>query len=216
MPTIQEKASNFAALHRRDHAFIIPNPFDAGSARLLAGSGFEALATTSAGYAFSCGLRDNQVTRPEMMLHLASIVAATDLPVSADLENGYGDAPEDVAETIRLAAGTGIVGCSIEDATGQHESPLYDLELAVDRIAAASDAAPIQRIGAVASIGASRSSPRAAPRAASNPFSTVMLSITGGHMFLLSKASSFISVLDSVSSRCSVCSASVSGARTLS
>ena len=109
------KGQAFRALHERDRAFIIPNPWDAGTARLLAHLGFEALATTSAGYAFSVGRRDNTIDRDEMMAHVAAIASATDLPVSADLENGYGDSPEIVAETIRLAAAAGVVGGSIED-----------------------------------------------------------------------------------------------------
>ena len=99
-----EKGNAFRALHHRDSAFIIPNPFDAGSARILAHLGFEALATTSAGYAFTVGQRDNTISREEMMLHVAAIAAATPLPVSADLEHGFGDDPDTVAETIRLGA----------------------------------------------------------------------------------------------------------------
>src|SRR5216684_6851556 len=102
MPTQAEKGQTFRALHERDGAFIIPNPWDIGTARLLAYLGFEALATTSAGYAFSAGQRDNTIKREEMLGHVSAIVAATDLPVSADLENGFGDAPDVVAETIRL------------------------------------------------------------------------------------------------------------------
>src|SRR5271155_2793054 len=118
MLTQAEKGAAFHALHARDGAFIIPNPWDIGTARLLAHLGFEALATTSAGYAFSVGKRDNTIDRDEMMAHVSAIASATDLPVSADLENGYGDAPEVVAETVKLAAATGIVGGSIEDSTG--------------------------------------------------------------------------------------------------
>src|SRR3979411_1456879 len=119
MRTQAEKGLAFQALHRRDHAFIIPNPFDVGTARLLAHLGFEALATTSAGYAFSAGQRDNTIDRQRMMEHVRAIASATDLPVSADLENGYGDAPEMAAETIRLAAAAGAAGGSIEDASGR-------------------------------------------------------------------------------------------------
>src|SRR5438067_4232603 len=108
MRTQEEKGIVFRALHQRDRAFIIPNPWDIGTARLLAYLGFEALATTSAGYAFSVGQRDNTIDRDQMMKHVAEIVAATGLPVSADLENGFGDRPETVAETIRLAAATGL------------------------------------------------------------------------------------------------------------
>src|SRR5690348_1332711 len=114
MRTQAEKASAFRAFHQRESAFIIPNPWDAGTARLLAYLGFDALATTSAGYAFSVGQRDNTIGRDQMIQHVAAIVGATDLPVSADLENGFGDDPATVAETIRMAAGAGLVGGSIE------------------------------------------------------------------------------------------------------
>src|SRR5215467_6453824 len=113
MPTQAEKGARFRALHEQDAAFIIPNPWDVGTARLLARLGFEALATTSAGYAFSTGRRDNNVGRDEMLVHCGEIVAATDLPVSADLENGFADLPEEVGETYRLAAKVGLVGGSI-------------------------------------------------------------------------------------------------------
>jgi 2-methylisocitrate lyase-like PEP mutase family enzyme len=119
MASQTERAQAFRALHERDRAFVIPNPWDVGTARLLAHLGFEALATTSAGYAFSAGQPDNTIARPEMMAHLSAIASATDLPVSADLENGFGDTPDVVAETIRLAAAAGVVGGSIEDATGR-------------------------------------------------------------------------------------------------
>lgn len=138
--TQAEKGRAFRALHERDGAFIIPNPWDVGSARLLAHLGFEALATTSMGYAFSIGRRDNTVDRPETMAHASAIASATDLPVSADLENGFGDAPETVAETIRLAAAAGVVGGSIEDATGHQEHPIYEREHAVERVGAAAAA----------------------------------------------------------------------------
>ncbi|MDQ2925762.1 MAG: isocitrate lyase/phosphoenolpyruvate mutase family protein [Acidobacteriota bacterium] len=141
MRTQAEKGRAFRDLHRRDAAFIIPNPWDAGTARLLAGLGFEALATTSAGYAFSLGLKDNAVGRDRMIEHVRAIAAATELPVSADLENGFGDAPEDAAETIRLAAAAGAVGGSIEDMTERKDAPIYELAAAVDRIAAAAAAA---------------------------------------------------------------------------
>jgi 2-methylisocitrate lyase-like PEP mutase family enzyme len=136
-----EKGQAFRALHERDRAFIIPNPWDPGTARLLAHLGFEALATTSMGYAFSLGRRDNTLNREETLAYASAIVAATDLPVSADLENGFGDAPEIAAETIRLAASAGVVGGSIEDATGRPEDPIYDLQLAVERVRAAVEAA---------------------------------------------------------------------------
>ncbi|MCM3873567.1 MAG: isocitrate lyase/phosphoenolpyruvate mutase family protein [Pyrinomonadaceae bacterium] len=139
MRTQAEKASAFRALHQRGSAFIIPNPWDVGTARILAHLGFEALATTSAGYAFSVGQRDNTIGRDEMLVHVGAIVAATDLPVSADLENGFGDDPETVAETIRRAAATGLVGGSIEDATSRPDDPIYELELAVERVRAAAE-----------------------------------------------------------------------------
>ncbi len=141
MRTQTEKASAFRALHEREYAFIIPNPWDIGTARLLEHLGFEALATTSAGYAFSLGQRDYQLGRDQTLAHAASIVSATDLPVSADLENGFGDAPETVTETIRLAAAAGLAGGSIEDSTGRPEDPIYQFEIAVERIRAAAAAA---------------------------------------------------------------------------
>jgi 2-methylisocitrate lyase-like PEP mutase family enzyme len=140
MPAIADKGRTFRALHARDGAFIIPNPWDAGTARLLAALGFEALATTSAGYAFSVGRRDNTVGRDEMLAHVATIAAATDLPVSADLENGFGDDPRTVAETIRRAAAAGVVGGSIEDSTNRAGDPLYERAFAAERIRAAADA----------------------------------------------------------------------------
>lgn len=136
-----EKARAFRALHERPGAFVIPNPFDIGTARILAGLGFEALATTSAGCAFGLGRPDGAITRDEALAHARSIVEATPLPVSADLENGYDDAPDGVALTIGLAAETGLAGCSIEDASGRPERPIYDLSHAVERIAAAVEAA---------------------------------------------------------------------------
>jgi 2-methylisocitrate lyase-like PEP mutase family enzyme len=141
MPSQLDKGTRFRALHARDRAFIIPNPWDIGTARLLARSGFEALATTSAGYAFSVGRPDNRVGRDETLAHVGALSAATDLPVSADLENGFGDEPEVVAQTITLAAAAGAVGGSIEDATGRCEEPIYALERAVERIRAAVQAA---------------------------------------------------------------------------
>lgn len=141
MRTQEEKGRAFRALHQREGAFVIPNPWDAGSAHLLARMGFEALATTSAGFAYSIGKADGAVGRAAMMAHVASIASAVDVPVSGDLENGYGDAPEETALTIRLAAEAGLVGCSIEDATGREDDPIYDLNFAVARVAAAVDAA---------------------------------------------------------------------------
>jgi 2-methylisocitrate lyase-like PEP mutase family enzyme len=139
--TQNDKARTFRALHERPGAVVIPNPFDLGTARILAGLGFEALATTSAGCAFSLGRRDGAITRDEALGHARTIVDATPLPVSADLENGFGAAPETVAETIRLAAETGLVGGSIEDASGDPERPVYDLVHAVERVGAAAEAA---------------------------------------------------------------------------
>jgi 2-methylisocitrate lyase-like PEP mutase family enzyme len=137
MLTQAEKGQAFRALHQRGGAFIIPNPFDVGTARLLALLGFEALATTSAGYAFSVGQLDNTISRDEMLAHVSAIAHSTELPVSADLENGYGDAPSIVAETIQLATATGLAGGSIEDATGRPDEPIYAKGHAVDRIRAA-------------------------------------------------------------------------------
>jgi 2-methylisocitrate lyase-like PEP mutase family enzyme len=140
MKTQAEKAEIFRALHARQNAFIIPNPWDVGTARMLAKLGFEALATTSAGFAFSAGLLDNQVGREKMLAHLAQVAAATELPVSADLENGFGDDPKTVAETIRLAAATGIVGGSIEDSIDRPDEKVYDIGHATERIRAAVEA----------------------------------------------------------------------------
>ena len=138
-----DKAKTFQALHERTGAFVIPNPWDAGTARILAGLGFEALTTTSAGLAFTLGRRDGDgsVTREDALANARAIVDATDLPVAADLENGYGDSPEAAAETIRLAAEVGLVGASIEDATGDREKPIDDFTRAVERVAAAAEAA---------------------------------------------------------------------------
>ena len=133
-------AKSFRALHETFGAFIIPNPWDAGSARLLETLGFRALATTSAGMAFGLGLRDGSVHREAILEHCRSIVAATTLPVSADLEKGFGDTPECVFDTIVAAAGTGLAGCSIEDHTGNPDKPIFELPLAVARIEAAVDA----------------------------------------------------------------------------
>jgi 2-methylisocitrate lyase-like PEP mutase family enzyme len=138
--TQSEKATRFRILHDGPDAFVIPNPWDAGSALLLGGLGFQALATSSAASATVLGQRDGSLTRDQALAHARSIVEATDLPVSADLEKGFGDAPEVVAETIRLAADVGLVGCTIEDATGNPDNPLYDVRLAVERIAAAARA----------------------------------------------------------------------------
>jgi 2-methylisocitrate lyase-like PEP mutase family enzyme len=139
--TQMDKAKRFRALHERPGTFAIPNPWDAGAARLLAMLGFEALATTSAGFAFTLGRKDGAVTRDDAMAHCRLLVAASDLPVSADLENCFGDDPATVAETVRLAAGTGLVGCSVEDASGDQRRPIYDFAPAVERVAAAVEAA---------------------------------------------------------------------------
>lgn len=118
--SVTKKADHFRALHAGPGAFAIPNPWDIGSARILAGLGFQASATSSAAPASAVARKDGELTRDQALEHARLIVAATDLPVSADLENGFGDAPEAVAETIRLAAGVGLVGCTIEDASGVH------------------------------------------------------------------------------------------------
>ncbi|SHH54944.1 isocitrate lyase/PEP mutase family protein [Marivita hallyeonensis] len=143
MSTQHEKYARFKALHDRDHAFVIPNAWDAGSARILSTLGFDALATTSAGYAFTKGKRDSfsALSRDELLANASEILAATDLPVSADLEDGFGADPESCAETVRLATKIGLVGGTIEDATGYPNAPIMDMALAVDRIAAAADAA---------------------------------------------------------------------------
>lgn len=151
--TQADKAKKFRALHKlpatagarieaaEPGAFIIPNPWDGGSARILAGLGFEALATTSSGFAFTLGRRDGAATRDEVLAHCRAIVAVTDLPVAADLENCFGDDPKTVAETIRLAASAGIVGGSVEDSTGDERRPIHEFSLAVERVAAAVEAA---------------------------------------------------------------------------
>ena len=138
--TQAEKAQAFRALHQRAGAFIIPNPWDVGSARLLAHLGFEALATTSMGYAFSLGRRDNTLDREQVLAHARDISSATELPVSADLENGFGDSPAIAAETIKLAAAAGVIGGSIEDATGRADHPIYEIDHAVERVRAAVEA----------------------------------------------------------------------------
>lgn len=138
-----QRARDFAALHQGPDLLVLPNPWDAGSARVLAHLGFKALATTSAGLAFSLGRRDAEgaVSREEALANARAIVEATPLPVAADLENGYGDSPEACAETLRLAAEAGLVGGSIEDASGRPEAPIYDAGLALERIQAAVEAA---------------------------------------------------------------------------
>jgi len=139
--TQNEKATRFRGLHDAPGAFIMPNPWDVGSARILAGLGFQALATSSAASATALGRRDGGLARDEALAHARLIVEATELPVSADLEYGFGDSPKVVAETIRLAAEVGLVGCTIEDATRQQDRPLYEFQLAVERIGAAAHVA---------------------------------------------------------------------------
>jgi 2-methylisocitrate lyase-like PEP mutase family enzyme len=136
-----EKGRMFRDLHERPGAFVIPNPWDVGSARILAALGFEALATTSAGLAYSLGLPDGAVPREAALRHCGEIVSATPLPVSADLEKGFGDQPAAVAETVRAAAALGLAGCSIEDHTGRRDDPIFAFDHAVERIAAAAEAA---------------------------------------------------------------------------
>lgn len=137
------KYAAFKAMHRPGQTFVIGNPWDAGTARILAALGYKALATTSAGYAFSVGRRDSiaGVSRAEILANAKAIVEATDLPVSADLEDGFGRAPEVCAQTILLAADCGLVGGSIEDASGADDNPILEIGLAVDRIRAAAEAA---------------------------------------------------------------------------
>jgi 2-methylisocitrate lyase-like PEP mutase family enzyme len=150
MPATQaEKASLFRKLHQGPGAFVIPNPWDAGSARVLAGLGFQALATSSGACAGVLGRRDGKVARDEALAHARAIVLASDLPVSADLEKGYGDSPAAAAETIRLAGEAGLVGGSIEDASGNQEKPLFDFSHAVERVAAAVEAARAHGCGFV-------------------------------------------------------------------
>jgi 2-methylisocitrate lyase-like PEP mutase family enzyme len=141
MVTQADKAQRFLALHRAGEPLLMPNPWDLGSARLLASLGFEALATTSSGFAATLGRNDGSVSRDEAIVHAAVIVAATDLPVSADLENGFADAPSGVAETMRMAIEVGLAGASVEDATGRADDPIYDIGLATERVAAAAQAA---------------------------------------------------------------------------
>jgi len=131
----------FLALHRTERPLLLPNPWDRGSAVLLASLGFQALATTSSGFAATLGRPDGSVTRDEAVAHAAQVVQATDLPVTADLENGFADDPAGVAETVRLAAGTGLAGCSVEDFTGRREEPIYDAARAAARVEAAAEAA---------------------------------------------------------------------------
>jgi 2-methylisocitrate lyase-like PEP mutase family enzyme len=139
--TQSERANRFTGLHEATTAFVVANAWDAGSARILAGLGFQALATSSGASAGTLGRRDGAVSRDEALAQARAIAMATDLPVSADLEKGFGDTPADVAETIRLAADAGLVGGSIEDATGDTDNPLFDIDYATERVAAAAEAA---------------------------------------------------------------------------
>jgi len=141
MTTQADQAQRFLALHRAGEPLLMPNPWDLGSARLLASLGFEALATTSSGFAATLGRNDGAVSRDEAIVHAAVIVAATDLPVSADLENGFADAPAGVAETMRMSIEVGLAGASVEDFTGRADDPIYDIGLAAERITAAAEAA---------------------------------------------------------------------------
>ncbi len=136
----RDLGSQFRRLHDGETAFIMPNPWDVGTARMLASMGFKALATTSAGMAFALGKPEGRATKEDVLAHCRMIVSATDLPVSADLEKGFGDSPEETAETIRAAAATGLAGCSIEDHTNRRGDPIFPFELAVERIQAAAEA----------------------------------------------------------------------------
>jgi 2-methylisocitrate lyase-like PEP mutase family enzyme len=139
--TQSDKAARFRALHQGPGAFILGNVWDVGSARVLAGMGFDALATSSGAFAGTLGRRDGEVSREEAIGHARAVVDAVDIPVSADLENGFGHAPADAAETVRQAIAAGLAGCSIEDWAGAKEARLYDMGAATDRIAAAVEAA---------------------------------------------------------------------------
>ena len=141
MATQIQQAERFLALHHQPQPLLLPNPWDLGSAKLLAWLGFSALATTSSGFAATVGRLDGEVTRDEAIDHAAAVVRATDLPVSADLENGFSDTAAGVAETMELAAMAGLAGCSVEDFTGRDDDPIYDKSLAAERIAAAAEVA---------------------------------------------------------------------------
>ena len=136
MPSVADKRRTFRALHQQG-CFVIPNPWDVGTARYLQHLGFKALASTSAGFAFSEGMPDNAVTRAIVLAHLRELVAATDVPVNADYEGGFADAPDGVAESVTLCCATGVAGLSIEDSTGNKDKPLYDIPFAVERMKAA-------------------------------------------------------------------------------
>jgi 2-methylisocitrate lyase-like PEP mutase family enzyme len=141
MTSQSEKAARFLELHRPGNPLLLPNPWDQGSARLLASLGFQALATTSSGFAATLGRLDGSVSRDEALAHAAAVVTATELPVSADLENGFADDPAGVARTMALAVEAGLAGCSLEDFTGNKDEPIYDIGLAAERVAAAAEAA---------------------------------------------------------------------------
>ena len=141
MTSQSEKAARFLELHRPGEPLLLPNPWDQGSARLLASLGFHALATTSSGFAATLGRLDGSVSRDEALAHAAAVVAATELPVSADLENCFADDPAGVARTVALAVEAGLAGCSVEDFTGGEEAPIYDIGRATERVAAAAEAA---------------------------------------------------------------------------
>jgi len=143
--TQKEKGERFLALHQEPGVFVIPNPWDVGSAKILDGLGFKALATSSAASAMTLGQKDGTLSREQAIAHARAIANATNLPVSADLENGFGDAPETVAETVRLAAEAGLVGCTVEDSTGNADKPIYDLKFSTQRIAAGAQMA--RRLG---------------------------------------------------------------------
>jgi 2-methylisocitrate lyase-like PEP mutase family enzyme len=139
MPSIEDKRREFGRLHESG-CFAIPNPWDIGSARYLQHLGFKAIATTSAGFAFSRGLPDGVVKRDDMLAHIKELVDATNIPVNVDFENGYADDPDDVGESVRLCVATGVAGLSIEDAIDRKEKLIYDVDLAVERICAAREA----------------------------------------------------------------------------
>ena len=139
MKSVEQKRAEFRKLHESG-CFAIPNPWDIGTAKYLQHLGFKAIATTSAGFAFSRGLSDGAVNRGDMLAHIKELVEATDVPVNADFENGYADDPDDVAESVRLCVATGVAGLSIEDAADRKESPIYDFNLAVERIRAVREA----------------------------------------------------------------------------
>ncbi len=141
MTSQSEKAEAFAALHEAPGCFIIPNPWDSGSARILAALGYKALTTTSAGYAWSLGRTDYEAGRDDVLAHIRAVAPMVDLPLNGDLENGFGHAPQDCADTIRMSAEAGLVGGSIEDATGDKDDPIYAMDAAADRIRAAAEAA---------------------------------------------------------------------------